>query len=121
MSSTKLLASILALTLAQAATAQVKINSSGQNIQIGSDGSVSIQTADAHMAVGQDRQANHSINSSGQIDADVNISGVTIINGKLWIDGDEVPSGVKEYTSPKTGKRYKIDRKGQNIAVTSSD
>jgi len=58
---------------------------------------------------------------TGAIAPGANIEGVTIINGKLWIDGEEIPPGVKRYRSPKTGKTYEIERRGQNISVTSSD
>lgn len=52
---------------------------------------------------------------SGKVD----VQGITIINGQLWIDNDEVPRGKKTHTSSKTGKSYKIEwEKGNNIAVS---
>ena len=52
---------------------------------------------------------------SGKVD----VQGITIINGQLWIDNDEVPRGKKMHTSSKTGKSYKIEwEKENNIAVS---
>lgn len=49
----------------------------------------------------------------------VDVQGITIINGKLWIDNDPVPQGKKTHTSSKTGKIYKIEwGKDNNIAVS---
>lgn len=49
---------------------------------------------------------------------DVQIQGVAVINGAVYIDGDKVPKGQRTYTSKKTGKRYEINwgRDG-NVAV----
>ena len=52
------------------------------------------------------------------VQEDVQIQGVAVINGAVYIDGDKVPKGQRTYTSKKTGKRYEINwgRDG-NVAV----
>lgn len=58
------------------------------------------------------------INSAGSIDPDVEMEGVAVINGKVFIDGERVPKGRTSYTSRKTGRSYQINwgRNG-NVAV----
>jgi hypothetical protein len=109
---------IFILALTHAANAQVSVNLGGQDVRVGGNGSVSIKGTGAQVSIGSDNQVGSSV---GSIAPDANIEGVTIINGKLWIDGYEVPPSVKTYKSPKTGKTYKIDRKGKNVSVAGSD
>ncbi|OGQ88202.1 MAG: hypothetical protein A2512_02560 [Deltaproteobacteria bacterium RIFOXYD12_FULL_56_24] len=47
--------------------------------------------------------------SQPAIGKDVQVAGVTVINGNLFIDGEKVPKGRTSYTSKKTGKSYKVD------------
>lgn len=55
----------------------------------------------------------------GGIGEDVDVQGVTVINGKVWIDGQEVPAGATRYKS-KTGTTYRIERKKSgSVSVTS--
>lgn len=111
---------------ATTAFAQVNVSTGGSSISIDAAGSVSVKSdgknvtagSGAQVSVGPDNEARSSL---GEIDPDVNIEGVTIINGKLWIDGKEIPPGVKRYKSPKTGTVYKIERRGTNISVTSEE
>lgn len=117
---------IALLLVAQLATAQISVSAGGQNVSIGPDGAVSIKSPGSNVQVDSGSQAsvgmgNRVSSSVGEIAPGANIEGVTIINGKLWIDGKEVPPGVKQYKSPKTGKLYKIERNGRNVAVTGSD
>lgn len=53
------------------------------------------------------------------IGVDVEIEGIAVINGRVYIDGVRIPEGRREVVSRKTGKVYRIDwgRDG-NIAVT---
>lgn len=45
-------------------------------------------------------------------------SGVRVSEGKVWIDGQQIPAGQRDYVSPKTGKHYRIHRsKGGNVSV----
>ncbi len=115
-----------ALGFATAVEAQISISSGGQDVRIGADGAVSVQGAGQDVRVGAGNQvsvgAGNEVGSSvGSIAPGANVEGVTIINGKLWIDGKEIPPGVKTYKSPKTGKTYKIERQGKNISVTGND
>lgn len=105
---------------------QVGIAAGGQDVRIGPDGSVSVRGAGEDVQVGAGGQVsvgpgNEAKSSVGEIAPGANIEGVTIINGKLWIDGKEVPPGVKRYKSPKTGKLYNIERRGNNVSVTNNE
>lgn len=117
---------ILALTMVWPVHAQVSITAGGQDVRVGADGSVSVQGAGTDVRVGSGSQVsigsgNDVSSVAGSIAPGANVEGVTIINGKLWIDGKEIPPSAKLYKSPKTGKVYKIERNGKNIAVTSND
>lgn len=116
----------LAFLVAPTAQAQISISAGGQDVRVGADGSVSVKGAGGDVRVDAGSQVsvgsgNEVGSSTGSISPGANIEGVTIINGKLWIDGKEIPPGVKTYKSPKTGKVYKIERNGKNIAVTGND
>lgn len=81
------------------ASAQISISAGGNDVKIGSDNDVS--------------------NESGVISGDVEIEGVAILNDKVYIDGVRAPRGVREVTSKKTGKSYRIVwGKDGNISVT---
>lgn len=55
----------------------------------------------------------------GGIGNDADVEGVTVINGKVWIDGREVPAAAKRYKS-KSGTVYRIERsKSGAVSVTS--
>jgi hypothetical protein len=117
---------VVGLGVASVAWAQIGISAGGQDVRIGADGSVSVRGDGKDVQVGAGGQVsagsgNEVRSSVGEIAPGVNIEGVTIINGKLWIDGKEVPPGVKRYKSPKTGKIYNIERRGSNVSVTSND
>ncbi len=44
------------------------------------------------------------------------ISGITIINGEVWIDGQKVPRGAKSFTA-KSGKSYLIESGPNGVVV----
>lgn len=120
------LAGLGSLIATGGAWSQVGISSGGQDVRINADGSVSVRGAGEDVGVGGGGRVsvgpgNEAKSSVGEIAPGANIEGVTIINGKLWIDGKEIPPGVKRYKSPKTGKRYNIERKGKNVSVTSNE
>lgn len=46
--------------------------------------------------------------NSAAIGTDVEITGVTIINGSVWIDGVKIHKPQSVYTSRKNGKIYRI-------------
>ncbi len=57
-------------------------------------------------------------NTSGSIDADVQMEGVAVINDDVFIDGEKIPRGKTRYTSKKTGKSYRIQwGKNGNVSV----
>lgn len=122
----KILFCLLGFVLTQTVMAQISITTGGQDVRIGSDGGVNVKGAGSDVRVGSGSQVsvgggNQISSSAGEITPGANIEGVTIVNGKLWIDGKEIPPGVKNYKSPKTGMTYKIDRNGKNISVTGTD
>lgn len=57
-------------------------------------------------------------NVSGYIDSDADIEGVTIINDKVFIDGQEVQRGRTIFVSKKTKKRYMISWKKNDPVVS---
>jgi len=112
--------------ISQTAQCQVAVSAGGQDIWVGSDGSVSVKSNGRESDVGAGTKVSVGVgnkveSSVGRIEPGANIEGVTIINGKLWIDGKEVPPGVERYKSPKSGKIYNIERRGTNVSVTSND
>ena len=57
-------------------------------------------------------------NSSGSIDADVEMEGIAVINDDVFIDGEKIQRGKASYTSKKTGKSYRIQwGKNGNVSV----
>lgn len=61
---------------------------------------------------------NTSSNSSGSIDADVQMEGIAVINDDVFIDGEKIQRGKTRHTSKKTGKSYRIQwGKNGNISV----
>ncbi|MCX7178086.1 MAG: hypothetical protein NTX56_04685 [Proteobacteria bacterium] len=57
--------------------------------------------------------------SAGVIGSDVQIEGIAVINGEVFIDGEQVPRGKVSYTSKKTGKSYRIQwGKDGNVSVS---
>jgi hypothetical protein len=55
----------------------------------------------------------------GGIEGDVDAQGVAVVNGRVSIDGKEVPAGVTRYKSPRTGTVYSIERKNGKVNVRS--
>lgn len=55
----------------------------------------------------------------GGIEGEVDVQGVTVINGRVSIDGKEIPAGVTRYKSPRTGTVYSIERKNGAVNVSS--
>lgn len=83
------------------ALAQVVVDASkhGVKVQAASDGSVQVD--------------------SGSIAPDVQMEGVAVINGEVFIDGEQVPKGKTSYTAKKTGKSYRIQwGKNGNVSVS---
>jgi hypothetical protein len=56
--------------------------------------------------------------SASSVSADVEMTGVAVINGDVYIDGEKLPHGKRTFTSKKTGKNYVIEwGKNGNVSV----
>lgn len=92
---------IAGLAAAAAASAQVAVDFSdgGVRVQSRAGGSVAANTA-------------------GTIDPDVEMEGVAVINGEVFIDGEKVPRNRSTFKARKSGKTYRITRGGDgSVAV----
>ena len=100
----KLAALSLYLLLAAGATsAQVSVDLSGLGVKV--------QT-------GAGKGSSVATNSAGTIDQDVQMEGVAVINGEVFVDGKKEQKGKSPYTSKKSGKTYLIKwGKDGNVAV----
>lgn len=107
----RILAVVMGMVLfGQDALSQTGFPAIGHDSRAGGDGSA--------MAKGNRNEVSSTV---GEIDPGASIEGVTIINEKVWIDGKEIPPGVKSYKSPRTGEVYVIERRGRNISVTGKN
>ena len=84
------------------AVAQVAVDVAGHGVKVqtGEGGSVQV--------------------NPGRVAADVQMEGVAVINGDVFIDGEQVPKGKTLYTAKKTGKSYRIQW-GQDGNVSVSE
>ncbi|MFA7269105.1 MAG: hypothetical protein WC073_07165 [Sterolibacterium sp.] len=88
----------LMLNVANAQVA-VDVSVSGVKVQTGNGSSVNV--------------------NSGVVAPDVQMEGVAVINGDVFIDGEQVPKGKTSYTAKKTGKSYRIQwGKNGNVSVS---
>lgn len=79
---------------------------------------ISISVPGTNINIGQ-QATNEVNNSSGVIASDAQIEGVTIINQKVFIDGEEVPRNVTVFASKKSKITYIIKRdKSGNVSVS---
>lgn len=102
--------------LAGAVCAQINVTTAGQEVRIGSDGSVKARAGHGVAAA----SSNEASVNVGSIAEGANIEGVTVINNRVSIDGKEVPADVTRYKSPRTGKVYLIKRQGGAVSVSES-
>lgn len=92
----------------------VSVSKSGVKVQqsqstLGRGSSVSVDVDDSVAGAA---------NESGIIGSDVEIDGVAVINGEVFIDGEKVQRGKTSYTSKKSGKSYRIQwGKNGNVSV----
>jgi hypothetical protein len=57
--------------------------------------------------------------NSASIASDVQIEGVTVINGEVYIDGEQVPKGRTSFTAKRSGKSYRIQwGKNGNVSIS---
>lgn len=121
-----LLTGLVGLLIGSGASSQVSVSAGSQDIRVGTDGSVSVKGSGQDVRTGSGNQisigqGNKVKSSVGEVEPGAMVEGVTIINGKLWIDGKEIPAGVERYKSLLSGKIYSIERRGKNVSVTSND
>jgi len=84
-------------------SAQVAVDISGAGIKV--------QTGGAH-------GASVATNNTGSLGPGVEMEGVAVINGEVFVDGVKVPRGKTSYFSKKSGKTYIIQwGKDGNVAV----
>lgn len=72
-------------------------------------GMMALVLSAAVQAGGQDMHGNVASSSSGVIEGDAQIQGVTIINDQVWIDGERVPASATRYRT-RSGRDYRILR-----------
>lgn len=91
----------LAMLLSGVAIAQVSVDVSGYGVSVQSGNSTAVNV------------------NSGIVGTDVQMEGVAVINGAVFIDGEKVPKGKSVYTSKKTKKTYLIHwGKDGNVSVS---
>lgn len=57
-------------------------------------------------------------NTAGSIEHEVQMDGVAVINGEVFVDGEQVPKGKPVFVSKKSGKTYTIKwGKDGNVAI----
>jgi hypothetical protein len=79
---------------------------------------VDLSTYGMKVQTGQGNGSSVAVNSAGTIDSNVQMEGVAVINGDVFIDGEKVPKGKNLYKSRKSGKTYEIKWGGNgNVAV----
>lgn len=115
LSTLAVLAGLAVVALETAADVSVKtpgqeVRISGASASVKSDGVRATATAGSTAGV-----------TVGGIEDDADIIGVTVINGRVSIDGKEIPPNVTRYKSPRTGTVYLIQRKNGSVSVTSEE
>lgn len=92
---------LLLSLFAGSAFAQVSVDVSGHGVRVQQDGGSEVRV------------------NAGSVASDVEMEGVAVINGDVFIDGDRIPKGKKLYTSKKSGKTYRIVwGKDGNVSVS---
>ena len=57
-------------------------------------------------------------NTAGSMADGVEMEGVAVINGDVYVDGEKVPANKSSFVSKKSGKKYRITRgKDGNVGV----
>lgn len=78
-------------------------------------GNVDVSGGNVRVLVGKGAVA---ANVAGDLEADVEMDGVAVINGNVFIDGQKIPRGKTSHVSKKTGKTYRIQWGSDgNVAV----
>jgi hypothetical protein len=117
---------VIALLASTSAIAQIKVDTGDTSVVIGGGGGVEVHTKDAgsvttrsHSSTAIATDGNTVRNTVGGMGSNVDVQGVTVINGRVYIDNKEIPPDVTRYKSPRTGEVYVIKRKGGSVEVNS--
>ena len=95
--------SLALILIAGVAQAQVAVDIPGMGVKV--------QT-------GSGKGSSVAVNSAGTVDSDVQMEGVAVINGDVFIDGEKIPHGKTSHKAKKSGKTYLIKwGKDGNVAV----
>lgn len=95
---------VLLLMFASSALAQVSVDVSGSGVRVQRSGG---------------SEVNVNTGGTGDVASDVEMEGVAVINGDVFVDGNRVPKGKTLYTSKKSGKTYRIEwGKNGNVSVS---
>lgn len=86
-------------------------------VPLGAQAQVSVDLSAAGVRVKTGSGQNQAGNTAGLIESDVEMEGVAVINGDVFIDGEKVPPRVTTVTGKKSGKTYVIKR-GRDGDVT---
>lgn len=95
--------------------AQINVKTPGHEVKVG-NGNVNVRAEGITSIATDGGNASVTVGGIGQ---DADIQGVTVINGRVVIDGKDVPANVTRYKSPKTGTVYLIQRKAGSVNVTT--
>lgn len=116
---------VFAVLVSNVAIGQIRVDTGGTSVVIGG-GNVDVRTSEGGTVSthGSSTTAiatggNTARNTVGGIGSNVDVQGVTVINGRVYIDNKEIPPDVTRYKSPRTGEVYIIKRKGTSVEVTS--
>jgi len=100
----------LLATLSGLAIGQISVDVPGVSVNTGKG-----KSGNTAISIGPGSTAS---NSSGSIDADVQMDGIAVINDDVFIDGEKIQRGKTRHTSKKSGKSYRIQwGKNGNISV----
>ena len=112
-----LAAAVLVLVAAGNAGAQISVRTPDREIKVGT-GTVNARAEGVTAIATDGGKASVTV---GGIDGDADIQGITVINGRVSIDGKEIPAHVTRYKSPRTGTVYLIQRKNGAVSVTTEE
>lgn len=112
-----LAAALLVLVAAGSAGAQISVRTPDREVKVGT-GSVNARAEGVTAIATDGGKASVTV---GGIAGDADIQGITVINGRVSIDGKDVPANVTRYKSPRTGTVYLIQRKNGAVSVTTEE
>lgn len=108
------------------AMSQIRVDTGDARVVIGSGGGVDVRTKDSGSVTTRAGSStaiatggSTARNSVGGMGSNVDVQGVSVINGRVYIDNQEIPPNVTRYKSPRTGEVYIIKRSGGSVEVTS--